>query len=91
MDPLLKKVFARVGFLQARLAKNFPEETQAFFMDNPELALLIMREMVERREADSISGNLPPMNQLAPPSPFGSEEIIIQGPRHRGYAGPIYR
>jgi hypothetical protein len=83
LDPLLKKVFARVGFLQARLWKDFPEETQSFFMENPELALLIMKEMVERREQDK-SDNLPPMERAIPLTPFGPEEVIIQpGPRRR--------
>jgi hypothetical protein len=58
MDPLLKKVFARVGFLQARMWKNHQEETQNFFSENPDLAFLIMKEMVERREQD-ISDDLP--------------------------------
>lgn len=58
MDPLLKKVFARVGFLQARMWKNHQEETQSFFSENPELAFLIMKEMVERREQD-ITNDLP--------------------------------
>jgi hypothetical protein len=65
MDPLLKKVFARVGFLQARLFKNFQEETQAFFAENPELAFLIMKEMVERREED-IKDDLPSMERYIP-------------------------
>jgi hypothetical protein len=65
MDPLLKKVFARVGFLQARLFKNFQEETQAFFSENPELAFLIMKEMVERREED-IKDDLPSMERYIP-------------------------
>jgi hypothetical protein len=58
MDPLLKKVFARVGFLQARMWKNYQEETQSFFAENPDLAFLIMKEMVERRELD-IEDDLP--------------------------------
>ncbi len=90
MDPLLKKVFARVGFMYSRMCKNYPEETQAFFADNPELALSIMKEMVERREEDR-PDNLPPMDRPSP-FPFGNEEIVIQGPRHgRRYDGPIYR
>lgn len=64
LDPLLKKVFARVGFLQARLWKRFPEETSQFFMENPELAPLIMKEMVERREEDvNAGGDLPAMER----------------------------
>ncbi|CZR50892.1 uncharacterized protein PAC_00766 [Phialocephala subalpina] len=88
MDPLLRKVFSRVGFLQARLAKNFPEETGAFFSENPELPVLIMKEMVERMEEDRPDG-LPPMD--APNRPFGPgpDDIIhIQG-RRRRYDRPV--
>lgn len=87
MDPLLKKVFARVGFLQARLWKNFSDETQSFFMENPELALLIMKEMVERRDQDK-SDNLPPMDRQE--IVVQPEAVIIhQGPRPRRYR-PMY-
>ncbi len=65
VDPLLKKVFARVGFLQARMWKNHQEETQAFFAENPDLAFLIMKEMVERREQD-LSDDLPASKCLQP-------------------------
>ncbi|RFU29666.1 hypothetical protein B7463_g6659, partial [Scytalidium lignicola] len=85
-DPLLKKVFARVGFLQARLWKRFPEETSAFFMENPELATLIMKEMIERREED-IQDDLPAMERPMPPPPI-REDIFIQGPRRR-YDAPL--
>ncbi|PVH88439.1 hypothetical protein DL98DRAFT_556062 [Cadophora sp. DSE1049] len=82
MDPLLRKVFARVGFLQARLWKQFPEETQIFFTENPDLAILIMKEMVQRREEDK-HDSLPPMDRPAPPPSFGQEDVFIQGPRRR--------
>lgn len=85
-DPLLKKVFARVGFLQARLWKKYPEETSAFFMENPELATLIMKEMIERREEDT-QDDLPAMERPMPPPPM-REDIFIQGPRRR-YEPPI--
>lgn len=85
MDPLLKKVFARVGFLQARLWKKFPEETTIFFMDNPELSTLILKEMAERREED-VKDDLPAMDR--PPLPPTPREDMIQGPRRRNY-GPI--
>lgn len=87
MDPLLRKVFSRVGFLQARLAKNFPEETGTFFSENPELPVLIMKEMVERMEEDRPDG-LPPMD--APIRPFGPgpDDIIIQG-RRRLHDRPV--
>lgn len=84
IDPLLKKVLSRVGFLQTRLGKNYPEETQRFFSENPELPYLIMKEMVERIEEDR-PDSLPPME--APNRPFGTgpEEII----RRRRYDGPV--
>ncbi|TAQ90460.1 hypothetical protein B7494_g1182 [Chlorociboria aeruginascens] len=75
MDPLLKKVFARVGFLQARLWKKFPEETSAFFMENPELATLIMKEMAERREEEK-KDDLPAMERAIPLSP-GPREYVV--------------
>lgn len=86
MDPLLKKVFARVGFLQARLWKRYPEETSSFFLDNPELSTLILKEMAERREED-VKDDLPAMDR--PPLPSSPrEDMIIQGPR-RGAYGPV--
>lgn len=85
MDPLLKKVFARVGFLQARLWKKYPEETANFFMDNPELSTLILKEMAERREED-VKDDLPAMER--PPLPPLPREEIMQGQRRRNY-GPI--
>jgi len=89
MDPLLKKVFARVGFLQARLWKKYPEETSTFFAENPELAVLVMKEMVERKEED-VKDDLPAMERPIPFPLQPREDIFIQGPRHR-YDGPIYR
>jgi len=90
-DLLLKKVFARVGFLQARLWRKFPDDTQQFFADNPELATLIMKEMIERREEELfIKNDLPAMERPVPVfNPDPREEIIIQGPR-RQYNRLIY-
>ena len=81
VDTLLKKVFARVGFLQARLWKNFKEETDAFFKDNPELSTIMMKEMMERREEDS-KDDLPAMVRQ-PPVPPSRDNIIIEGPGRR--------
>ena len=83
MDPLLKKVFARVGFLQARLWKNFNQETDSFFKDNPELSTIMMREMMERREEDS-KDDLPAMERPLP-VPLPRVNIVVEGPgrRHR--------
>ena len=76
--PLLKKVFARVGFLLARLWKNYPEETQSFWMDNPEVGSLIMKETIERREEDA-NDDLPAMDRAVPRPPVMVEEIILRG------------
>ncbi len=78
VDPLLKKIFARVGFLQSHLWKNFAQETQSFFNENPELALAIMREMVERREQDKF--NVLPSMERPPP--------IVPVPRQDGFRMP---
>ena len=61
-DVLLKMVFARVGFLLARLWRNFPEETHLFMIDNPEVGGLIMKETMERREMDA-GDDLPSMSR----------------------------
>jgi hypothetical protein len=77
-DPLLKKIFARVGFLLARMWKNFPEETHNFWMDNPEVGSWIMKETMERREEDS-RDELPAMDRPVSRSPVRVDEIIIRG------------
>lgn len=61
-DVLLKMVFARVGFLLARLWKNWGEETQMFWVENPEVGGLIMKETMERREMDA-GDDLPAMSR----------------------------
>jgi hypothetical protein len=81
MDPLLRKVFARVGFLQARLWKNFHDETDTFFKENPELSVVIMKEMTERREEDS-KDDLPAMERPLP-IPLPRDNVIIEGPGRR--------
>jgi hypothetical protein len=89
LDPLLKKVFARVGFLQARLWKNYPDETSTFFAENPEIAVLVMKEMIERKEED-MNDDLPAMERPVPLLLSPREDFIIQGPRRR-YERPVYR
>lgn len=88
MDLLLKKVFARVGFLQARLWDNFPEETQAFFQDNLELSVIIMKEMMERREEDN-KDDLPAMERPLP-IPLPRDNIVVQGPGRRNRPDPYW-
>src|SRR4051812_15604080 len=81
LDPLLKKVFARVGFLQARLWKNYPEETSEFFAENPGLAVLLMKEMMERKEQD-VKDDLPAMERHIPLPPGPRDQVIVNA-RHR--------
>lgn len=88
-DPLLRKIFARVGFLQARLWKKFQEETNTFYDENPKLVALIMKEMIERREED-VKDNLPAMDRPVPPPPLVFDEIhIVDGPGPRRYRPPL--
>lgn len=61
IDPLLKMVLARVGFLQPLLWKRAPEETSEFLVSNPELAAAILRETVMRHDAISGIAALPSM------------------------------
>lgn len=70
-DVLLRKVFARVGFMLPRLRKDFQPETQNFWMENPEVNWAIMKETMERREQD-YSDQLPAMDSFPvarPPPP----------------------
>jgi hypothetical protein len=76
--PLLKKVFARVGFLLARLWTNYPEETHNFWMENPEVGSLITKETMERRDEDAMD-DLPAMERAIPRPPVVVDEIIIRG------------
>lgn len=70
-DPLLKMVFARIGFLQSTLWKGAPEETNEFLVENPEVAVLILKETVTRREDDYHGRTLPSMERpwAMPPGP----------------------
>lgn len=80
-DPLLKMVFARVGFLQGLLWRKEPESTEKFLHENPEVAALMLRETVVRREEDYGGRNLPSMerpwgppyelSRFRPPVPYG--------------------
>lgn len=58
-DPLLKMIFARVGFLQPW--RRAERETNEFLMGNPEIAPLLLREMAARREDDVNGRALPSM------------------------------
>lgn len=88
-DDLLKKIFARVGFMQARLWRNFPEETQQFFIENAEVAGLVMKETMQRREGE-VGEQLPAMDgggaTVVPP-----RRNDFPGDRDRGGRYPFYR
>ncbi|KXX77547.1 hypothetical protein MMYC01_207029 [Madurella mycetomatis] len=59
-DPLLKMISARVAFLQPW--RRAPvEETNEFWMGNPEIAPLLLREMAARREEEGNGRQLPSM------------------------------
>lgn len=49
-DTLLKMIFARVGFMQTLLWRRCPEETGEFLVGNPEVSMLILREVAARRD-----------------------------------------
>jgi hypothetical protein len=66
-DPLLKMVFARVGFLQGLLWRRDPETTERFLVENPDVAAFILRETVVRREEDYGGRNLPSMERAWSP------------------------
>ena len=88
MDPLLKKVFARLGFLQKRLWDRFPEETQGFYLNNPEMPVIIMKEMMERREEDN-KDDLPAMERPLPYPPL-RDNTVVQGPGRRNRPDPYW-
>ncbi|KAL2136035.1 hypothetical protein VTI74DRAFT_5771 [Chaetomium olivicolor] len=87
-DPLLKMIFARVGFLQPW--KRAPQETNEFLVANPEIASLLLREMAARREEDVGGKGLPSM--IRPWSTFGRAPVpwVDPGPGAgaMGYRGP---
>jgi hypothetical protein len=59
-DTLLKKMFARTGFLLNKLWKNWPEETSRFWVEAPEVGAMVMKEMGKRRE-EEVGEDLPSM------------------------------
>lgn len=85
-DPLLRMVFARVGFLQPTLWKTYPEETGAFLLANPEVATLMLKETSIRREEDFSGAHLPSMERatwtMPPGRPFDHQ--IYPRPFPRG-------
>lgn len=92
-DDLLKKVFARAGFLLARLWREWPLETKAWWVDpdNCEVSARVMREMVERREEDEREGGVLPAMQRAIVRREGvgigpgGEEVVVERQRQRAF------
>ncbi|KAF6842349.1 DEAD/DEAH box helicase [Colletotrichum musicola] len=64
-DALLKMMFARVGFLQPLLWQRAPQDTSDFLVGHPEVAALMLRETVMRREEDLGGRSLPSMERSA--------------------------
>jgi hypothetical protein len=78
-DPLLRMVLARVGFLQPLLWRRSPDETGGFLVANPEVAALILRETVSRREEDIGGRTLPSMERpWYPPPPTDPVRVPYQ-------------
>lgn len=76
MDPLMRKIFARVGFLQGRLWKDYSDETQLFFSENPDISILINKEMFSRGEQQFLQ--LPSMERPA-------RSVFTSGPPPPGH------
>ncbi|OHF01393.1 DEAD/DEAH box helicase [Colletotrichum orchidophilum] len=66
-DPLLRMIFARVGFLQPLLWQRAPQYTSEFLIGHPEVAALMLRETAIRREEDLGSRALPSMERATHP------------------------
>jgi hypothetical protein len=80
-DPLLRMVFARMGFLQPLMWRRFADETADFLHGHPEIGALILRETATRREYDHGERNLPSMEK-------GWSITPIEAFRVRTGAGP---
>ncbi|KAJ0157464.1 hypothetical protein CTA2_12681 [Colletotrichum tanaceti] len=66
-DPLLRMIFARIGFLQPLLWQRAPQRTSEFLVGHPEVAALMLRETAIRREEDLGSRALPSMERAIHP------------------------
>ena len=69
MDPLMRKIFARVGFLQGRLWKDYSDETQLFFSENP-VTDLVSAEKSSTRLFSIFHQEARKEGLLLPPSQF---------------------
>ncbi|EFW99602.1 hypothetical protein CMQ_7970 [Grosmannia clavigera kw1407] len=63
-DALLRMILARIGYLQPVLWRRVPEEMSTFLTENPQVAVLIMREMAEQREEAGLTHVIPRMEPL---------------------------
>lgn len=81
-DVLLRKVFARVGFMLPKLRQKFSAETQEFWMENAEVSWSIMKEMTERRELDH-GDTLPAMDRFPTITPPPVVTNTTRGMRFR--------
>ncbi len=86
VDPLLKMIFARVGFLQPVLWGRDAEDTSQFLVCHPEVAALILRETASRRQDDIGGGLLPSMERPWFPRPPADLQFMP-----RMYRGPPTR
>ena len=84
LDRLLRKILARVGFLQPTFWRLFPAETGEFLVSNPDVAALMLRETAARREVEnSASGRQLPSMAFSwelPPTPTTRHQAFPFGP-----------
>ena len=85
-DMLLKMIFARVGFLQPW--RQAPAETQDFILANPEIGMMMLREMAARREDEYGGRTLPSMERSWSRSPPHHPAGVEYGSLPRGGPHP---
>ncbi|KAI1768238.1 hypothetical protein GGR53DRAFT_433550 [Hypoxylon sp. FL1150] len=85
-DPLLRMVFARVGFLNPHMWRQAPEDTADFFHAHPEVSALIFKETLVRRELEH--NELPAMER-----PTFPHTMPVAFPRNdpRNFMGGVQR
>ncbi|KAK3988064.1 hypothetical protein QBC44DRAFT_244530 [Cladorrhinum sp. PSN332] len=77
-DPLLKMIFARVGFLQP-WRKDDTQEANEWLVTHPEIASLLLMEMAARRDVDDGRTYLPSMESLEGGGAYGNYSGGPQG------------
>jgi hypothetical protein len=65
-DSFVRMVFARMGFLQTDMWRRNPTATTEFLAANPEVTLLMLREVGRRREMEIRETHLPSLVTRAP-------------------------